>query len=569
MKYGLLLIICVASILALRAIHAPFLLDDTPELEHVSSFSSVKEIFSADTFGFKRPIKNLIFWIVYHTGDHALTTGHTISLALYIMAIFVVFFWFRLWAKDTIWPLIGTGIWALSPTLVSSIVWLSCANILVSIIGSLTGLICWEYARRKQESDQDRQPYLLWTLSIASFIVAFNAYEAVIIFPILAVVQDIIIKQRKWSIKLIMPYLSLGIATIILLILRGKPAMPNNFSIMGITHNLQLSFSSAFLILSHIRQWLWPFGSQEILGTFIWNKSVSLWVLGGAWSILITVGIASLIFRRRYPMIIAGVLWAIITLIPMCNVLPLRSGPFADYYLTLSSIGLALSITVTLKQLLKFLPQPSTTNAQKRIVQLLIFIIISVQLMRAVSSFNWVRAWNSPALLMQHSIQARPYAYHAEASLARIMLLSNNLEYAEELARKSLVETKDFILPRNVLGDITREQKHFNKSRMWYEQVINIDPQNMYAHLSLANLYNDRLNNTKLAEQHFLTVINDKQKNQYRETAYINLSIIFGTNGRYEQAITLLKEALQEFPQSAALKNNLQVTIKRQHSAKQ
>lgn len=563
-KYGLLLIICIATTLALQAIRAPFFLDDTTELEHVSSFLSVKEVFSPDTFGFKRPIKNLIFWIVYHTDDHAVIIGHTISLALYIAAIFTVFFWFRLWTKNRIYPVIGAGIWALSPTLVSSIIWLSCANILVGTISSLAGLICWEYARRKQNSGKDRQSYLLWILSIMSFTLAFNAYEAVIIFPVLTVIQDLIIKQRKWSIKLLVPYLAIGIITIILLFMRGKPVIPYNSGIMGITHDLQLSFSSAFLILSHIKQWLWPFGRQEILGTFIWNKSASLWMLSSAWFALIILVAASFILLRRFPIIIAGFLWSIIALIPMCNVIPLHSGPFADYYLTLASIGLSLGITFAIKKLLESLQRQNITRTRKQIMQLVVITIIATRLIAVTSAFNWTKAWNNPALLLHRSIQSRQYAYHAQATLARIMLLNNELEYAEELAKQSLTETQDFVLPRNVLGDIARKQNRFQESQMWYEQVLEIDPNNMYTHLSLANLYNDHLNDKELAEQHFMIVINNKQNNQYRETAYINLSIILGTAKRYKQAITLLNKALLEFPESRALQNNLQVTKKRQ-----
>ncbi|MCK5529517.1 MAG: hypothetical protein KAI74_07515, partial [Kiritimatiellae bacterium] len=484
----LLLVLAVATILSFQTIHAPFFLDDIPELNHVSSFSSIKDITSPDTFGLKRPIKNLIFWIVYNIDENSATTGHSISIALYIIAMLTLFFWFRLWTKNRAWPIAGTALWALSPTLVSTITWLSCANILVSTIGILAGLICWEYARIKQESTNSAQPYLLWALIITAYTIAFNAYEAAIIFPGLIFIQDTIIKRRSWSKKLLLPYLGIATITILLLLTRGKPTTPTNLGIIGITSNWQLSFSSAFLTLSHIKQWLWPFGSQEILGTFIWNKSASLWILSSAWCLLALLSTASFIFRRRYPMITAGLFWSIIALIPMCNLLPLRSGPFADYYLTLASIGLSLATIFTIKQLLTY-SQQETIKSRKLITQFIIFIIITIRLIGIVSAFNWSRAYNKPALLLQRSIQARPYAYHAQARLARIMLLHNQLEYAEQLAKQSLTETEEFALPYNVLGALNRKKGKFLEAETCYKKVTTIEPDNMYAHLSLANLY--------------------------------------------------------------------------------
>lgn len=565
-KQLLLLVLAIATVLSFQTIHAPFFIDDIPELDHVSSFSSIKDITQPDTFGFKRPIKNLIFWIAYNTDTDSVTTGHFISIALYIITILTLFFWFRLWTKNRIYPVIGTAVWALSPTLISSTTWLSCANILVSTISILAGLICWEYARRKQELINSAQPYLFWILTITAYIIAFNAYEAAIIFPGLIFIQDIIIRQRNWSKKLLLPYLGIAIITILLLLLRGKPTPPTNIGIMGITSNWQLSFSSAFLILSHIKQWFWPFGSQEILGTFIWNKSAPLWILSSAWFLLALLTTASLIFRRRYPMITAGLLWSIIALIPMCNLLPLRSGPFADYYLTLASIGLSLTTIFTIKHLLTYSRQETIKN-RKLIAQFIIFIIIAIRLTGVVSAFNWSRAYNKPALLLQRSIHARPYAYHAQARLAHIMLLEDNIEYAQQLAEQSLNGTENLTLPRNILGAISCKKERFNEAETWYKEVIAIEPSSTYTHLSLANLYNDQLNKPELAEKHFQIVINNKKENQYRETAYQNLSIIYGESKKYDQAIELLKEALQDYPESATLRHNLEVTYKHQRNA--
>ena len=397
-------------------------------------------------------------------------------------------------------------------------------------------------------------------LSVGAYILAFCAYEGAIIFPALAVIQDVIIKRRKLSRKRVLFYAGIGIITILLLVIRGRPNLPSNFCIMGITDGRQLSFASAYFTLSHIWQWMWPFGSQEILRTFIWGKSAPLWILSGAWVLLTGFCITSFIYSKRFPAIIAGLLWATISLVPMCNILPVRSGPFADYYLTLASAGLSLATIFTFKYLLEFLHNINTTAFRKRIIFLILFIITTTRLTAVASAFNWCHAWKDPEILLNRSIYARPHAYYAKAHLAHMLLLKNNHELAEQLAQESLVDNENFVLPRNILGTIATKRGHFHKSAIWYKEVVDIDPNNMYAYLSLANLYNDHLNDKEQAEKYYRVVINNKQKSKYQESAYINLSIIMGTAGKYEPTIILLKEALNKFPESKALNHNLQIT---------
>ncbi len=567
--YGLLFIAGIAIILSLQTIKAPFFLDDTPELDHVSTFSSIKDIFTPDTFGLKRPVKNLIFLAIYHTGPHAVITAHLLLMALYITIIFTSFFWFSLWTKNKIFAVMATGMWALAPTMLSTATWLSCANIMISIACVLTGLIAWEYIQRRQ-NHYSIKLYLLWSVIITTYIVAFNAYEAVIVFPCLAFIQDIMIKQRKLTKKRLISYTILCGIALLLLILRGKPAPLINACITGITHNIQLSFASAFIILTHIKQWLWPFGSQEIVRTFIWNKSPELWQLSTAWIILIFILSAAAAFRRKYPVIVAGILWSIMTLLPMCNLLPVFSGPFADYYLSLSSIGLTLSTIFIIKRLFAFSTkiknEGAVTNIKNRKANMALFIasiIIAIRISCIIATFNWVEAWSDHTILCKRAIKAHPHAYTAQALLAREMLLNNKLDDAKLLAEESLREYTNSVLANTVLGDIARKNKQFKESVLYFKKVLTIDSQNMYAYISLANLYNDHLNQHDLAEKYYRVIINNPA-NKYQETAYINLAVMLGMDTRYADAISVLNDALKKFPDSKALQHNLQVTIRRQ-----
>ena len=136
-------------------------------------------------------------------------------------------------------------------------------------------------------------------------------YESAIVFPVMAVLQDVVLKRRRIFSKASVCYAGVAAVSLLLLVMRGRPATPSNFNIMGVTAGWQLSCSSAYFLLSHIWQWFWPFGNQEILGTFVWGRSVPLWMLGAAWAVLLFLAVACIALFRRLPEIAAGMLLAV------------------------------------------------------------------------------------------------------------------------------------------------------------------------------------------------------------------------------------------------------------------
>ena len=85
-----------------------------------------------DAFGFFRPVKNLLFLAVAPLEDKPLA-WHAVCLAAYLAAVAGVF---RLaWGFLGGWKpaLLAAAVWGLSPTCVSTALWMSAANISLGI----------------------------------------------------------------------------------------------------------------------------------------------------------------------------------------------------------------------------------------------------------------------------------------------------------------------------------------------------------------------------------------------------------------------------------------------------
>src|ERR1700722_9677023 len=135
LSFGAVLLAYIA--IGACSIHAPFFtLDDMDELYLVRSDGSWLSLLGIDLYHFFRPVKNLMFaaynWLYDQGGMVAV---RAVPIAIGVLSACAVFKLCSRLLADRRWAVVATAIWLLSPTLVSSTVWLSASNILL-----MTGL---------------------------------------------------------------------------------------------------------------------------------------------------------------------------------------------------------------------------------------------------------------------------------------------------------------------------------------------------------------------------------------------------------------------------------------------
>lgn len=556
-------VIFIAILLAGTTIHSPMIMDDLDQLEFIKGFNCLWDCFGRDCYGLFRPSKNILFLLASILPGEVNLTAHCISALLFITASITTYSWIRLWFKDIRLAAAGVAIWCLAPTMVSSISWFSCANILLCSIFFMSALTLWEYAQCQIEESRYHRGAILFLASQLFYCASFFSYEVAIALPFIAIAQDYLRERNLLSKKSLSIYITCFAVTASMLVIRwmaSSGATPLNTGFAPISNSL-LIFASAFLFVDHLLLWAFPYGRQEILGTFVFGETASTGQIVFAWVfILLCIFISFRYFRRERRLVFAA-FFIFTTLAPTTNFLPLRTGPFADYYLLIPSIGIVFLI---LELLRKSISMVNRSTLKKNALISIISILILWRGSAALMAFFWARNWQQPARLYYNSIKARTHAYRARDNLAGVLSAAGDLENAEHLARQSQMEAPWYTKSYNVLGDILNKKGEHQKAFSLFMQAVTNGIADNYTHYALAYTAETWLDDTETAYRHYAELTSQTgSTGQFREQAYANLGRLLAINNNGPDAIHTLKRGLSEFPDSILIHHNLSIAYRK------
>ena len=109
--------------------------DDLVELGFVRNADSFLSLWGTDIFGYFRPIKNALFFGFSRMEPLVGAGGCRVAaIAIGILSCFAVLALCRRVFGNERKALLTASVWLLSPTLVSSVAWLSCLNIQIMVL---------------------------------------------------------------------------------------------------------------------------------------------------------------------------------------------------------------------------------------------------------------------------------------------------------------------------------------------------------------------------------------------------------------------------------------------------
>ena len=456
-RSGFLALVLAITGMGLNTLNAPLLLDDVDQLSHVRSLRSLPALLGPDCYGFLRPVKNLAFKAISLTGAGAAVAAHVLSLALVLLAATLTFLLLARVLPRRGWAAAATAVWALSPTNVSCLAWPSCLNIAASACGMLAALRVWDAATR---------PIGLRAavLILLCFLVSLLSYENAVAFPVLLVLWRWI-RFRNLPARgheVLVPILCALIAAVFVLarLARGAAtSIPNeNF---GPASHLVVALSSARFTMDHFLTWLWPWGRLGFNGTYTWHGSAGeKFALAAAWLGVLGIAGAAWTLRARRPIESLGLFWFLVAFLPTSNLVPLRNTPFADYYLFLPGLGLALALTETVRRLTEAAPAGPGRVARRALAA----VLVGSRLAGIAVSISWSGAWKSEAELFRRTLAARPDTFTAMAGLARCRLLAGDLAEARALARAAVEQAPWYGHGYFVLGSVHLQEGRWEEA---------------------------------------------------------------------------------------------------------
>jgi hypothetical protein len=467
---GLLIIMALVVFCTWPGMTSPLFTDDIHQLGKSKLTTSWTEIFGTDVFGFYRPVKNAIFMLALPL-EKNLMAWHWIGLIAYLAATAGIYRIVRICLDSQRAAWLAAFFWALSPTCVSTAVWLSCANISIGLVFAAC-MFHFHERRALQPSFSSSAACLI------SFALALVCYESMIAIPGLLFIRDF--QQRRLGIdrRTVLRYALYALVALVFLIVRHQ------FSAKSIgahmfhagfapdTQPYQLTLSAPWFLWRHFLMWVFPFGTIELLGSYVWLRSASVVSLVFGWVFLFTLlGLAAVCWKRL-PAFAYGLLFFVVASIPAGNFIPNFNGPINDAYLTIPSIGLAIACAALCEAGIAAL---SKRRGQPEAVALAaalgVFLIYRMPVCSAYYRY-WAGVWRSPIELMLHSAETRPLQFQAKAFASVMLLAEGYVAAAENKAREVLVEAPWNATARLTLARIAVERKQLGEAEELYRIIM-------------------------------------------------------------------------------------------------
>ena len=312
--------------------------DDPSEMDFVRNNPIFRLLTGYDAFGLFRPVKNQL-WIVFsHLAPAGIEWCHVFAIAVGVLSFCPVRALCRRVSGSDWKALAAASAWLLSPTLVSCVAWLSCLNIQTMVAFAALAVVFHDKAWEGGSYRPSR------TIVACIFLfLALVSYEcAVAVAPILLAFDWILRPERFRSRRAWLPHASYWAIVFFYLVLRHFAGAKGTAGGRWIeATRVQLIVSSPWFAMQHVTSWFWPFGRFSVGGSYVWGE-VPPAILAACAVAGFAVLALAFALRKRRPALSFSVLFAVFALAPVCNCFGFGNGPYGDYYLALSSVGLAV-----------------------------------------------------------------------------------------------------------------------------------------------------------------------------------------------------------------------------------
>lgn len=537
------------------AIFGPFFpLDDLQELAVVNGMEHWWQIFGSDAFKLFRPTKNVVFAVFAILSTHSMILTRVIAVFIGCLCIFPVYALFRRIFNADRTSLLATAIWAFSPTLVSSIAWLSCVNI--QVMCAFGALMIFLHDKAFETGE------LQWRFAVGSATCLFLAclsYECAVAVGLLVVAFDFYLRPKRFvSRRAWCAYLSYAAVTMAYIALRSSvgSASSLNGNFINATR-MDMSLASAYFACLHFLVWLWPFGKMTPLGSYNPTEISSL-LLAGCWIAVVGLATLAVIFRHRRPMFAFGIAFAFIAFLPVSNILGFGNGPYGDYYMGLPSIGLIVLMIDVCR--LRFSPKWMLHYAGFSICS----IFVASRCFAIPEAARWAWLWADGARAFESGIEAFPEVYGNRLMLAKVYYENGRVEQAMEccdwLENRLGLESDKMGLVYQLRALHAMNDKHDARAALHFldsaTKVDKIGNGGRSTRFLRGCVYEDLLDDLKSAEVEYRAAIAGKWSID-TPAAADRLARLLALRGDTDEAEALWVKALEYQPENAVIRHNL------------
>jgi tetratricopeptide (TPR) repeat protein len=494
----------------------------------------VKFAFTSKTLNHWHPLT----WLSHMTDCQifGLDAGwhHRVNLFFHLANILLLYLVFRR-MTGAIWKsAIVAALFALHPLHVESVAWVSSRKDVLSAFFWLLAMLA--YLRYSEHPG-----FIRYLLVLVAFALGLVAKPMVVTLPVILLLMDywplnrirIEYPAEEKNTETLKPP-NQRVQTRNLLRLISEKFLPLFLTGVSIAitfmvrrHDLTLDLSRLWPTKEHLAGALISYTSYlvktlrplELATPYLYPEVESTWQTYGSGFLLLSVSALIFFGRKRYPYLLVGWLWYLITLLPVIGVVGIGPHTMADRYTYLPLIGLYMMITWGIFEFLK-------TRRTGSLIPSILSVGIIVGCLAITRS--QVRYWKNSVTLFEHTLEV----------------------------------TRDNYMPHNNLGLALADRGRFLDAIDHYKKALEINPRfgKTYNNLGLA------LNELGRYDEAFRCFSRALKINPGSGDVHTNLGAVLIAQGKLDEAIENLSRALVINPNSVSALNNMGLALARKGS---
>jgi hypothetical protein len=467
-----------------QSLHSGFVWDDTPALidnPKVHNMNQIGAIFS-EPFGhtegvkhsaYYRPVVSLSNLFIYLIAQDNATPYHLFNLLVHWLVCVEVFVLVLLLFQNTTLSAGTAVLFALHPSHVASVAWISGRSDLLCAFFTLGAMLLFLAAHDKPWHHPNK------LLSHVLFLGALGSKELAYVYPAALLLAQS--ATSKWSAGEFLRRLD-GKHYLITAILLATFIVIHHLAVgqigqQAIPLDLSQSLASFLARIGHYVQVLvLPIG----LKGFYYFDATGGRVLTGMGIAIFSVILFYISSRRRDTAIVFGLGWFCLFLAPVLGITPVPSQYAAtDHMMYLPSMGgLIIIVASLLKALAKLVG-----------ARMPLLAVSSLSACYLALCLHLAPIWKNDISLFETLIRAYPKETIHYIAVSHTLILQKDYEYAEKILKKGLSHN-----PKNwelwfLLGDVAVNQDQYDRGQDLLERASSLDGADSRVYNNLGNIF--------------------------------------------------------------------------------
>jgi tetratricopeptide (TPR) repeat protein len=532
-----------------------------------TTFVSPLPVKTYEPLPFYRPIISLTYFLNYHfsrtiQGYHLFNLAvHTLNTILLYLLIFLLF-------KNIPLSLFSSLFFAAHPLHLSSVVWISGRTDLIACFFFLLTLILFFKAKGYKKSP----PPLLWAGASVSYVLCLFSKETALVLPLFLFIWDYLSKKEPIQ-KKIIPYIPLAAIAVLYVVWRlhvlGNLGTGEPYSSSGLFKRILTVFPIYFY---YFKEMILPlqFNFSPQVATI--NSIFSLRLLGSLIVFAVVLGLG-LSLRKRSKEVWFGILWILVTLLPVLNVVPLYAS-VKEWWAYIPSIGFCIILgklaveaikwekkifEITLSRPKRDVESPGSgqTAEEKKVSRfkrltfpdrillranhLLALFFALVLIFYAFNIRSQAKVFRKEIYFWRAAAQRSPHDGVVHNAYGVFLQQRGVFRFAEREFKKAIEAEPNLAEPHNHLGMLYHDRGQNDSALVEIEEAVRLDLDYADAYANLGYVYAD--------EKDFCSSVDALQKalklDPHNFAAQRNLGMVYSYAGQFSEAIIHLEKALE------------------------